>query len=136
MCTACCGNARLHPDMKSCKYEAAGQSQGEASCSNLQDMLCSRSKAKAWCLQSQTYTCADKVRARTKGSFVHLRSATVKVACSPDDAAHLIVREPEQCYYEIVAYSPAACSVSALGFHKPQKHPVEGRDAGSDRQEL
>lgn len=64
-----------------------------------------------------------------------LRSATVKVACSPDDAAHLIVREPEQCYYNIVAYSPAACSVSALSKKKLQK-PVGGLHAGGERLEL
>ncbi|KAK9834104.1 hypothetical protein WJX84_001823 [Apatococcus fuscideae] len=43
-----------------------------------------------------------------------LRSALVKVACSPDGHPHLLVREPEQCGYDLVLYSPTACNVEEL----------------------
>ncbi|KAK9825757.1 hypothetical protein WJX74_004821 [Apatococcus lobatus] len=62
-----------------------------------------------------------------------LRSAQVKIACSPDDAPHLLVREPEQCHYDLVAYSPAACSIAAL--QRPQRPPA-ARQTARDQQEL
>ena len=42
------------------------------------------------------------------------RSALVRVACSPDSNAHLLVHEQEQCQYHLVVFSPLACHVEAL----------------------
>lgn len=37
------------------------------------------------------------------------RSTELRLACSPDKAAHMVVREPAQCLYIITLYLPGLC---------------------------
>ena len=37
------------------------------------------------------------------------RSTELRLACSPDKAPHMVVREPAQCLYIITVYLPGLC---------------------------
>ena len=37
------------------------------------------------------------------------RSTELRLACSPDKVAHMVVREPAQCVYIITVYLPGLC---------------------------
>lgn len=37
------------------------------------------------------------------------RSTELRLACSPDKVAHMVVREPAQCLYIITLYLPGLC---------------------------
>ena len=41
------------------------------------------------------------------------RHTEVRIACSPDQRVHLLVREPDFCSYIFVVYSPALCGLPA-----------------------
>lgn len=41
--------------------------------------------------------------------WVMFRSTELRLACSPDKAAHTVVREPAQCLYIITVYLPGLC---------------------------
>ena len=40
------------------------------------------------------------------------RSTELRLACSPDKQAHMIVREPAQCVYIITLYLPKLCQAA------------------------
>ena len=40
------------------------------------------------------------------------RSTELRLACSPDEEAHMIVREPAQCMYIITVYLPGLCQAT------------------------
>jgi hypothetical protein len=40
-----------------------------------------------------------------------VRRTEVRIACSPDDRLHLLIREPDFCSYIWVIYSPALCTL-------------------------
>lgn len=53
------------------------------------------------------------------------RSTELRLACSPDDQSHMIIREPAQCMYIIVLYLPSLCSVPA--YQSPNVHITHDR---------
>lgn len=46
-----------------------------------------------------------------------IRNTEVRIACSPDERMHLLVREPDFCSYIFVLYVPALCEL-------PEFYPV------------
>lgn len=43
------------------------------------------------------------------------RETELRIACSPDDQQHLLIREPEQCRYVMVLFEPSLCTVPGFG---------------------
>jgi hypothetical protein len=50
-----------------------------------------------------------------------VRRTEVRLACSPTDRIHLLVREPDFCHYIFVIYSPALCT---LRHYAPKSEPT------------
>ncbi|KAL3131191.1 hypothetical protein ABBQ38_000492 [Trebouxia sp. C0009 RCD-2024] len=49
-----------------------------------------------------------------------LRSTELRLACSPDTAAHMVIREPAQCLYIITVYLPGLChATQAAALNEP-----------------
>lgn len=48
------------------------------------------------------------------------RSTELRLACSPDKAAHMVIREPAQCLYVITMYLPGLChATQAASLNSP-----------------
>ena len=50
------------------------------------------------------------------GQLMHVDLASqVRLACSPDKEAYMIILEPDTCQYVCVLYHPSVCQVEGMG---------------------
>lgn len=63
-----------------------------------------------WPYVKQVYSGGDECILGGGGRRV-LRKAEARIACSPDQRIHMLVREPDFCSYVYVVYSPSLCEV-------------------------
>jgi hypothetical protein len=87
----------------------------------------------------------NRHREKTIGSIV-LRKSSLRFMCSPDASLHVIVDEPQQCFYVVEVYVPELCAREAgLEVHLPNSFrkaddtrrstSIEKGDAESDRED-
>lgn len=50
------------------------------------------------------------------------RSTELRLACSPDQEAHMVIREPAQCLYIITLYIPGLCQVQSTKATNHKQH--------------
>ncbi|GAX75433.1 hypothetical protein CEUSTIGMA_g2877.t1 [Chlamydomonas eustigma] len=64
---------------------------------------------KSWPYVKQVYSGGEECV--LAGNRRVIRKTEARVACSPDEQMHMLVREPDFCQYVFVIYSPALCQV-------------------------
>ncbi|KAL6764757.1 hypothetical protein V8C86DRAFT_1367634 [Haematococcus lacustris] len=67
---------------------------------------------RAWPYVKQVYGQGDECVLANNRRVI--RRSEVRIACSPDDKIHLLVREPDFCTYIWVIYSPSLCSIPSF----------------------
>ena len=50
------------------------------------------------------------------------RETELRIACSPDEEPHLLMREPVECQYIMVLYDPGLCNVAG---HEAKPDDIE-----------
>lgn len=86
-------------------------------------------RARHWPYVKQVYSGGDECV--LSGGRRVVRRSEVRLACSPDERLHMVVREPDFCSYVFVIYVPELCTFKRFMPQPLSQEPGAGQAAGA-----